>query len=275
MKVVSEQANVRLASHLDTLSIVLVAGRYSINYGSDTSIALAEVAGIVTDSISATLLITRSESREPLVFTFREGDPDDFIGALAQRQAVKKTTDDGYCRMYRVSSVQSVTDADHGNETVFDMFAKITHAYTGLAKKVLAIQQPVSRPDSKAASRPRNPWIVPRRVHLSESLFQGRPLTAAIWASFHDAEGIVAMPGALKRLIHLGGAERSIRRDVWLVLLDVRKPETTNSAFLEACWSYEYPLHCTDRAGSSTPVCGTRRAAASRASQRRGSKGTF
>lgn len=236
---VAEQANVRLASQLDTLSIVLVAGRYSINYGSGTSVALSEVAGIVTDSISATLLITRSENCESLVFTFREGDPDDFIGILAQRQVVKKTTDDGYCRMYRLGSTESTTEMFQSDETIFDVFAKVTHAYTGLAKKVLGIQQPTSRPESTLASRPKNPWIVPRKVHLLEGPFQGRQLTAAIWSSFHDAEGIVAMPNALKRLIHLGSVEKSIRRDVWLMLLDIRNPEVTNSGFLEACWKYE------------------------------------
>lgn len=231
-RVLATQEGVRHNAKLDTLVVVQETYlKWSFIFG-DTIIRSNEISSIICDSISFNLLVSRT-SRDTVVFSFQDEDPNTFICRM--NNFVEKTTDDGFCKVYKVKEL-SLVQSDSIEETVFDTFAKVANVYVGLAKRLVGASDGGERTE---VSNRRNPWIMPKILQLGQPVYTGKHVNSMIWKSFHTREGSIPNEVPIRRLIYQGGVEEGIRRDVWMYLLRLRGPEMTDVDFASACWNYE------------------------------------
>ena len=140
--------------------------------------------------------------------------PDDFITGIGVCEC---TMDDGYCRTYRYQSVPlKGSTEEHLVGDMLDVFARVKTVYADAAKRIASAitgaepQRPARRPSTQRV----NPLIAAKQVNLPDRLCTGRPITPAVWRSFHDADGRITSPAALRTLIHRNGLQE--RAEPWL-----------------------------------------------------------
>ena len=131
-RLLASQEGVRHNTTIDTLVITQESHlKWSLAFG-DVIICSNEISSIVCDSISFTLLVSRT-SKDAIVFSFQDEDPNVFISRLSS--FVEKTADDGFCRIYKVKEL-GLIQSNPIEETVFDTFAKVANTYVDLASNI-------------------------------------------------------------------------------------------------------------------------------------------
>jgi hypothetical protein len=192
----------------------------------DVVIAMDSITSITTDGETKCLIVN---ANGVFMFQFREGSPTHALSLISA--AIQNEQELEYKRKMEA-------DPFNGDLSLklLSSFADLKNFYFGTAtnflNNVLSSVAPVQREEPEEEMEGgRNPWISDRQVQLPMSRFSGKHLNAEFVRSFTKGNGSIPNAEALIKIAHFAGLDSSIRKRMWLAMLNVIPLNTSSEEY--------------------------------------------
>lgn len=209
------------------------------------AINFACITGVIGDDMSMTVLVTLKDG-PPRIFHSLNHLPTmivQSIGALVdgcevepERNGVAylKTTVSPTASFY---SLPPEND-DDWKERVLEKFSRVTTFYADTANRILSLGKNILTDKPQLDGNNiyiENPWIEKKRVDLPPSRFSNRSVDDEIYARFKNQDGSLKNHTNFLKLCHCRVLDDTIRKELWLLFLNIRNPEMSDQAFKDHC----------------------------------------
>lgn len=179
----------------------------------DVVIPMDTISSISTDEMMNSLIINGNGL---FMFQFQDASPTQALSLISaaiqneQEWEAKKRMEE---------------DPFNGDLTLklLSSFADLKNFYFDTASTFLnnVISNVAPRNESEMMEGARNPWIAERQVQLPLSRFTGKHLNSDFVRSFTRENGSIPNGEALLKIAHFAGLDSSVRKRMWLALLNV------------------------------------------------------
>ena len=180
----------------------------------DVVIPMDTITSISTDEAAKCLMISANGL---FMFHFLEGGSPTHALSL-----ISAAIESEHKEEVKKKAAEDPFEGDFGLK-LLSSFADMKNYYfdsaTNFLNNVLAAVSPGH--EKSAGEGSRNPWIAEREVDLPLSRFTGKHLNTDFLRSFTKEDGSVPNAQALIKIAHFAGLDSSIRRRLWLAMLNV------------------------------------------------------
>lgn len=213
-------------------------------HSMQNAISFAFINSVIGDDLSGTILVTVKDGPPKLYHSLVELPTEivERFGTLMRDQCELEPCRSGVAYFKMHSNCTAFTTQDNDwREQVFETFSQVTRVYRNAAYGVISSIGSHFIPtrqeyDGDESGYIENPWIERKPIVLPRGRYITKKVNEKMFGAFKKPDGRLENRDNLNLMIHCGGGcEDSIKRDIWLCLLNIRSADMTDDEFKEHC----------------------------------------